>query len=78
MFYHGDKITGRFSHRWKLPVHEVNVTQPGFEERQLFVDGIKIYHFADQTKSRGSYLPLLLMSVEQYPNDDRRSLLCCS
>lgn len=73
VFYHGDKITGRFTHRWVNAVHEVNVTQPGYEERQLFVDGIKIYHFADQTKSRGSYLPLLLQDVEENPNNDRNT-----
>ena len=76
VFYHGDKITGRFSHRWVNAVHEVNVTQPGYEERQLFVDGIKIYHFADNTKSRGSYLPLLLQDVEDNPNNDRQMYYC--
>lgn len=74
--YHGDKITARFSHRWKHPVHEVNVSQPGFEERQCFVDGLRIYHFADNTKSRGSYLPLLIQSVEEDPEDDRNTYYC--
>jgi glycosyltransferase involved in cell wall biosynthesis len=73
VFYHGDKVTGRWSHRWVNAVHEVNVTQPGFEERQLFVEGIKIYHFADNTKSRGSYLPLLLEDVAENPNNDRNT-----
>jgi glycosyltransferase involved in cell wall biosynthesis len=76
VFYHGDKITGRWSHRWVNAVHEVNTTQPGFEERQLFVDDIKIYHFADNTKSRGSYLPLLLADVEENPNNDRNVYYC--
>ena len=76
VFYHGDKITGRFSHRWVNAVHEVNVTQPGYEERQMFVEGIKIYHFADNTKSRSSYLPLLLLDVEENPNNDRNMYYC--
>ena len=76
VFYHGDKITARFSHRWVNAVHEVNITQPGFEERQMFVDGIKIYHFADNTKSRSSYLPLLLEDVAENPNNDRNVYYC--
>jgi len=73
VFYHGDKITGRFSHRWQNAVHEVNVTQPDFQELQCFVDGIKIFHFADNTKSRSSYLPLLLLDVAENPNNDRNT-----
>ena len=73
--YHGDKITARFSHRWKHPVHEVNITQEGFEERQAFCD-VRIYHFADNTKSRGSYLPLLIQAVEEDPEDDRNTYYC--
>jgi len=73
--YHGDKITGRFTHRWKHPVHEVNVTQPPHEERQAFCD-VLIYHFADDTKSRSSYLPLLLQAVEEDPEDDRNMYYC--
>lgn len=76
MFYHGDKITGRFSHRWVNAVHEVNVTQPDFQELQCFVEGIKIYHFADDTKSRSSYLPLLLLDVAENPNNDRNTYYC--
>jgi len=74
--YHGDKITARFSHRWKHPVHEVNITREGQKEAQCFVEGLRIYHFADNTKSRGSYLPLLIQSVEEDPEDDRNTYYC--
>lgn len=70
--YHGDKITRRFSHRWVNAVHEVNVTQPGFAETQAFC-GLRIYHFADNTKSRGQYLPLLLLDLEENPENDRNT-----
>jgi len=70
--YHGDKITQRFSHRWVNAVHEVNVTQPPYEERQSVCD-VRIYHFADDTKSRGSYLPLLLQDVADNPENDRNT-----
>jgi len=74
--YHGDKITRRHSHRWKNACHEVNVTVPGIEERQSFSPDIKIVHFADDTKSRASYLPLLLLDVAENPDNDRNTYYC--
>jgi len=68
--YQGDKITRRFTHRWVNAVHEVNVTQPGYSELQGSC-GLRISHFADNSKSRSSYLPLLLMDVEDNPDNDR-------
>ena len=68
--YQGDKITRRFTHRWVNAVHEVNVTQEGFRELQAPC-GLRISHFADNSKSRGSYLPLLLLDVEENPDNDR-------
>ena len=68
--YKGDKITRRLSHRWVNAVHEVNITQPGFQELQGFCE-LEIFHFADNTKSRGSYLPLLLQDVADNPHNDR-------
>ena len=35
------------------------------------VDGITLEHHADPTKSRGQYLGLLELSVQEDPNDDR-------
>lgn len=70
--YHGDKITRRFSHRWVNAVHEVNVTQEGHAESQAFCN-VRIYHFADDTKSRGQYLPLLLLDLEENPENDRNT-----
>lgn len=70
--YQGDKITRRFSHRWVNAVHEVNVTQEGYAESQAPCD-VRIYHFADDTKSRGQYLPLLLLDLEENPENDRNT-----
>lgn len=70
--YHGDKITRRYSHRWVNAVHEVNVTQPPHQESQAFCN-LRIYHFADDTKSRGQYLPLLLQDLEENPENDRNT-----
>lgn len=66
--YQGDKIVRRHSHKWVNRVHEVNT--PVQDEVQGFTD-LKIYHFADDSKSRGQYLPLLLLDVEENPENDR-------
>jgi tetratricopeptide (TPR) repeat protein len=54
-------------------VHEVNVTQEGFVETQHFLPNFEIWHFADNTKSRSNYLPLLLEDIEENPNNDRNT-----
>ena len=71
--YHGDKLVRRHSHKWVNKVHEVNVTQEGFVETQHFLPNFEIHHHADNTKSRGNYLPLLLEDIEENPNNDRNT-----
>ena len=68
--YRGDKIVRRHSHKWVNRVHEVNVAVK--EERQGWT-GLRIQHFADNSKSRGNYLPLLLLDVEENPENDRNT-----
>lgn len=68
--YHGDKIVRRHSHKWVNRVHEVNVPAEGQPELQGFTQ-LRIVHFADDKKSRSSYLPLLLLDVEENPMNDR-------
>jgi len=72
LVYKGDKIVRRFSHRFVNAVHEVNVTREGIQELQGSTD-LRIRHFADDTKSRGSYLPLLIMDVAENPENDRNT-----
>lgn len=64
-----EKIHSRFGYKWTHPVHEV--LMPDIEERKVTIDDITLNHYPDQTKSRGSYLPLLELSVKEDPNDDR-------
>lgn len=68
--YGGDKIHTRHGYIWKHPVHEVLV--PLVEERQGWYD-LEIHHHPDPTKSRGQYLPLLELAVQEDPEDDRNS-----
>ena len=69
--YHGDKLVRRFTHTWVNKVHEVN--KPLVPEVQYFLPNFEIHHHADNTKSRGSYLPLLLEDVAENPNNDRNT-----
>ena len=65
-----DKIHIRNNYKWTHPVHEV-LSFSGDKEVFLTTDDITVNHYPDQTKSRGSYLPLLELSVEEDPTDDR-------
>lgn len=69
LVYGGDKIHTRHGYTWKHPVHEV--LKPDGVETQNWIDGLEIHHHPDSTKSRGQYLPLLKMAVEEDPRDDR-------
>lgn len=55
--------------RWTHPVHEILE----YDVPKVFVNvtGMRLEHYADNTKSRASYLPLLEMSVAENPEDDR-------
>lgn len=67
--YGGDKIHTRHNYRWTHPVHEVLMA-----DRMNEVQGwckLEIHHHADNTKSRSSYFPLLQLSVQERPEDDR-------
>ena len=64
-----NKIHPRKGYRWTHPVHEV-LTPLGYEEF-VNIEEIVLNHYPDNTKSRGSYLELLELSVEEDPLDDR-------
>ncbi len=55
---------------WKHPVHEVLETNLKNYET-VFLEGVQLNHHADNSKSRGQYLPLLELSVKEDPKDDR-------
>lgn len=68
--YGGDKIHARHGYYWKHPVHEV--IMPSGDEVQGWYD-LEIHHHPDTSKSRGHYLPLLELAVQEDPEDDRNS-----
>ena len=65
-----NNIHKRDDYVWIHPVHEV-LTYMGDDEVVITVPEICLNHYPDKEKSRGSYLPLLEMSVEEDPLDDR-------
>ena len=72
--FHYNKIHTR-NWIWKYPVHEllwdVNTKSehyPDSKSLYLFND-IHLHHYPDQTKSRGSYLPLLELRAEENKDD---------
>lgn len=66
-----EKIHNRFDYKWTHPVHEILEYIGNKEEVKKTTDLITLNHYPDSTKSRGSYLPLLELSVKESPNDDR-------
>lgn len=65
-----EKIHSRNDYKWTHPVHEVleNINN---NEKFETTDEITVNHYPDNTKSRGSYLNLLELSVKEDPYNDR-------
>ena len=70
LIYGGDKIHSRHGYYWKHPVHEV-LSSDNPETQGWY--NIKIHHHADNSKPRSQYLPLLELSVQEDPMDDRNA-----
>ena len=66
-----EKIHSRFDYKWIHPVHEVLTYIGDGVEIKKVTDSITVNHYPDSTKSRGSYLALLELSVKEDPNNDR-------
>lgn len=67
-----DKIHAPNIFRWKHPVHEILERTDGKPAwSTVYMDGAELHHYADESKSRSSYLPLLELAVKEDPNNDR-------
>lgn len=69
--FYSDKIHKRNCYEWIHPVHEVLNYIGDSKEIIKTTNNITINHFPDKNKSRSGYLPLLELSVEENPTDDR-------
>ena len=67
--FYTDKIHARYGYKWVYPVHEVLVYDG--VEKIITTDDLIVNHYPDVSKSRGSYLGLLELSVSENPLDDR-------
>ena len=67
-----EKIHIRRGFQWVHPVHEVlRWVGPGIPGPMVSAQGVQLDHHPDSKKSRGQYLPLLELSVQEEPEDDR-------
>ncbi|HHY52389.1 MAG TPA: glycosyltransferase [Clostridiales bacterium] len=69
--YPMEKIHRRHHFRWVHPVHEVLEYTGPDEDKTVWVPGLVLNHHPDLTKPRSQYLPLLELSVEENPQNDR-------
>lgn len=69
--FQADRAHHRKGYQWKGAVHET--IQPSGAEHVVTTTATLIHHHADDSKSRGSYLPLLELAVRENPMDDRAS-----
>ena len=68
-----EKIHARHGYHWHHPVHEYPRPNDVAKEVWADTDMLLVSHHPDPTKSRGQYLPLLKMSVEEDPDCPRNA-----
>lgn len=66
-----EKIHRRHGFRWVHPVHEVLEYSGTDPDVTVWVPGMVLNHYPDSTKARTQYLPLLELSAQENPGDDR-------
>lgn len=69
--FFADKIHKNNAFKWVYPVHEVLRQTSTKDYETITLSAIQLNHRADETKSRSNYLPLLELSVQENPLDDR-------
>jgi glycosyltransferase involved in cell wall biosynthesis len=69
--FEGMRIHARNGYRWRYPIHEVISPYAGLDVKKY--TNIEIHHYPDNTKSRGQYLSLLKMAVDEDPASDRNA-----
>lgn len=69
--FFANRIHPRDNYRWRHPIHEVIVHYPAVFEENYFKIDLKMEHHPDNTKSRGQYLDMLEMAVDENPTSPR-------
>ncbi len=65
------KVHERENFRWAYPIHECIKYIGTLPLETIYIEGMVLNHYPDPSKSRGSYLNLLELAVEENPEDDR-------
>lgn len=68
-----EKIHGRHGYRWHHPCHEYPMPDGRINEVWAYTDMLLAVHKPDPTKSRGQYLDILRISVEEDPSCPRNA-----
>lgn len=68
-----EKIHVPHEYEWRYAVHELLFRKDNGHTEYLETSGIMLEHHPDHTKSRGSYLGLLELSVKEDPSNDRNT-----
>jgi tetratricopeptide (TPR) repeat protein len=56
---------------WRHPVHECLIYRGDKPAKQVKIEDVVLTHYPDPSKTRGSYLPLLELAVQEEPDSDR-------
>lgn len=64
-----DRVHARKGYRWIHPVHETLTNDRSTDNHVTL--SYKLEHWADNSKSRGQYLPLLELAAKERPDDPR-------
>lgn len=68
-----EKIHARHGYRWHHPVHEYPRPDGRITEVYAHTDRLLVSHHPDPTKSRGQYMPLLELAVQEDPSCPRNA-----
>lgn len=69
--FFADKIHHRHGYIWRHPCHETLYYVGNDTEVRATLSALQLQHHADVTKSRGQYIDLLKLAVDEDPNNDR-------
>jgi tetratricopeptide (TPR) repeat protein len=67
------RMHSRHSYKWIYPTHEVLEYIGDKNVECVFIEGLKVDHYPDNTKNRGFNLELLELALQEFPNDVRNT-----
>ena len=71
--FYSEKIHARHGFHWHHPCHEYIRPDPRTEQVYAIIDTLLVSHHPDETKSRGQYMDLLQVAVDEDPKCPRNA-----